>query len=135
MLLGPVFQAELLRTSRRRRYYAARLLYGMLLLFVIWAMYADSVGGRLMLTIDQAARFALNTFIAFASVQFVAILLLIPALFGGVIADEKQRKTLHYLMASQLSSFEIVVDKVLGRAAPRGDVPRRWACRWSACSA
>ncbi|MGP0069238.1 MAG: ABC transporter permease subunit, partial [Isosphaeraceae bacterium] len=29
--------------------------------------------------------------------------------------DEKQRKTLHYLMASQLSSAEIVLDKVLGR--------------------
>ena len=67
-------------------------------------------------TIDEVARFAENTFFNFAVVQLVAILLLIPALFGGAIADEKQRKTLHYLMASRLSSFEIVVDKVLGRA-------------------
>ncbi len=68
------------------------------------------------ITIEQAARFAEEMFTTFAVVQLITILVLIPALFGGAIADEKQRKTLHYLMASQLSSFEIVVDKVLGRA-------------------
>ena len=47
--------------------------------------------------------------------QLIAILLLIPPLFGGAITDEKQRKTLHYLMASRLSGAEIVLDKVLGR--------------------
>ena len=132
MLLGPVFRAELLRTARRRRYYVLRFFYGLLLLFIIWAGYEAEIrtasvasvgpGGELIVqrsstvTIDQAARFAENMFIRFAVVQLVAILLLIPALFGGAIADEKQRKTLHYLMSSQLSSFEIVVDKVLGRA-------------------
>ena len=35
MLLGPVFRAELLRTARRRRYYAIRLIYGLLLLAII----------------------------------------------------------------------------------------------------
>ena len=34
---------------------------------------------------------------------------------AGVIADEKQRKTLHYLMASRLTSFEIVLGKLLAR--------------------
>ena len=45
----------------------------------------------------------------------MTILVLVPALFGGVIADEKQRKTIHYLMASQLSSGEIVLDKLAAR--------------------
>ena len=43
------------------------------------------------------------------------MLLLTPALVAGVIADEKQRKTLHYLMASRLSSAEIVLGKLLVR--------------------
>jgi ABC-type transport system involved in multi-copper enzyme maturation permease subunit len=116
MLLGPVFRAELLRTARRKRYYVMRLLYGVLLLFIIWASYQGTIRGRETVLIDEAAAFALETFIAFAVIQLIVILLLIPPLFGGAIADEKQRKTLHYLMASQLSSFEIVVDKVLGRA-------------------
>jgi ABC-type transport system involved in multi-copper enzyme maturation permease subunit len=117
MLLGPVFRAELLRMARRRRSYVMRSLYGMLLLFVIWASYQGAIGGKETITIDEGAEFALNTFFAFAITQLIAIMVMIPALFGGAIADEKQRKTLHYLMASQLSSFEIVVDKVLGRAA------------------
>jgi ABC-type transport system involved in multi-copper enzyme maturation permease subunit len=116
MLLGPIFRAELLRTSRRRLFYVMRFLYGMLLLFIIWVSYEGTNSWQETITIDEAAEFALNTFIAFAVIQLITLLLLIPALFGGAIADEKQRKTLHYLMASRLSSFEIVVDKVLGRA-------------------
>ena len=34
---------------------------------------------------------------------------------AGTIADERQRKTLHYLLASRLSSFEIVVGKLAAR--------------------
>ncbi len=116
MLLGPIFRAELLRTSRRRRYYALRLLYGSMLLVLVWLGYEKRFGGMATASIAEVAAFAGATFVTFAVVQLIAILLLIPALFGGSIADEKQRKTLHYLMASQLSSFEIVVDKVLGRA-------------------
>ena len=116
MLLGPVFRAELLRTARRRRYYAIRMIYGLLLLAIVGLSYEETFRGTETATIDQVARFAESTFLVFAIVQLITILLLIPALFGGAIADEKQRKTLHYLMASRLSSFEIVVDKVLGRA-------------------
>jgi ABC-type transport system involved in multi-copper enzyme maturation permease subunit len=116
MLLGPVFRAELLRTARRRRYYAARFLYGVVLFFIIWIGYASATALSSTLTIKEVASFAESTFVRFAIVQLVTVLLLIPALFGGAIADEKQRKTLHYLMASRLSSFEIVADKVLGRS-------------------
>ena len=42
-------------------------------------------------------------------------LCLIPALVAGVIADEYQRKTLHYLLASRLSSAEIVLGKLGAR--------------------
>jgi ABC-type transport system involved in multi-copper enzyme maturation permease subunit len=45
----------------------------------------------------------------------VTLLILVPTLFGGVIADEKQRKTMHYLMASRLSSGAIVLDKLAAR--------------------
>jgi ABC-type transport system involved in multi-copper enzyme maturation permease subunit len=117
MLLGPVFRAELIRTSRRPRYYALRLIYGALLLLLLWSGYAGTFRDATTVSIGSVARFAENTFITFAVVQLWALLVLIPPLFGGVIADEKQRKTLHYLMASRLSSGEIIADKLLGRAA------------------
>jgi ABC-type transport system involved in multi-copper enzyme maturation permease subunit len=115
MLLGPIFRAELLRTARRGRYYILRFIYGAILLLLFWSGYAGTFRGAPSATIAAVAMFALETFFTFVIVQLVAVLVLIPPLFGGTIADEKQRKTLHYLMASQLTASEIVVDKVLGR--------------------
>ena len=65
--------------------------------------------------VGDDCRPVLDDVLTFAIVQLVTALVLIPPFFGGTIADEKQRKTLHYLMASQLSGAEIVFDKVLGR--------------------
>ena len=119
MLLGPVFRAELLRTARKRHYYSLRTVYAIILLLIVWSNFqgllerAETRGGSPL--IDDFAEFALNTFLWFAGVQLATILILVPALFGGVIADEKQRKTMHYLMASRLSSGEIVLDKLAAR--------------------
>jgi ABC-type transport system involved in multi-copper enzyme maturation permease subunit len=115
MLLGPIFRTELLRTARRGRYYILRFVYGAILLLFFGSVYAGTFGGAQSATIAAVAMFALETFFTFVIVQLVTVLVLIPPLFGGTIADEKQRKTLHYLMASQLTASEIVVDKVLGR--------------------
>src|SRR4029077_1355251 len=51
----------------------------------------------------------------FGGTQGLALLCVIPALVAGVIADEHQRKTLHYLLASRLSSAEIVLGKLGAR--------------------
>jgi ABC-type transport system involved in multi-copper enzyme maturation permease subunit len=117
MLMGPVFRAELLRTSRQRRYYALRLIYGLLVLALVWTGYEELRRRRPVISTPEVASFAMSTFAAFGVLQLITVLLLVPPLFGGAIADEKQRKTLHYIMASQLSSGEIILDKVLGRAS------------------
>jgi ABC-type transport system involved in multi-copper enzyme maturation permease subunit len=119
VLLGPVFRSELVRAPRRRHYFSLRVVYGMGLLLLLRLNFDEllrtaAFRGGLPL-IDDYSRFAENTFIWFASVQLGTILFLVPALFGGVIADEKQRKTMHYLMASRLSSAEIVLDKLAAR--------------------
>ena len=45
---------------------------------------------------------------------------MIPAMVAGVVADEHQRKTLHYLLASQLTSAEIVLGKLGARLIHAG---------------
>jgi ABC-type transport system involved in multi-copper enzyme maturation permease subunit len=116
MLMGPVFRAELLRSARQRHYYALRLVYGLILLLMVWVNFERMRQERRVARLADVAAFATRTFESFAVVQLIAVLLLVPPVFGGAIADEKQRKTLHYLMASQLSSGEIMLDKVLGRS-------------------
>jgi len=120
MILGPVFNAELVATSRRRRYYLTRLVYGLcLLLLVAWTYEglrrdreAAGVAGGGFRVLAMTAEAIFSTFI---TAQVAAVLALTPALVAGTIADEKQRKTLHYLLASQLSSLEIVGGKLAAR--------------------
>jgi ABC-type transport system involved in multi-copper enzyme maturation permease subunit len=119
MLLGPVFHAELMTTARRARYYVIRLIYGLVILFTVYLVYQSNEwrinanGGGLRLR--DMAGFAMQMFTSFAMLQAVVVLMLTPALVGGTIADERQRKTLHYLLTSQLSSAEIILSKLGAR--------------------
>ncbi len=116
MLPGPVFNFELMATARRNRFYLIRAFYAAILFLILWAVHAawtSETGGEL--ASQMVPWFAFSTFGAITIGQEILVLLLTPALVAGVIADEKQRKTLHYLMASQLSSAEIVLGKLLVR--------------------
>jgi ABC-type transport system involved in multi-copper enzyme maturation permease subunit len=114
--LGPVLRYELITTARRGRYYLARVVYGSALLLLLWGQFREwEFYHPLGATPEALHQFAESTFIAFAGTQFRALLVLLPALVAGVIADEHQRKTLHYLLASRLSSPEIVLGKLGAR--------------------
>ena len=118
MLLGPVFNAELMTTARRARYYIVRFLYGGIILFTIYTTYESNsyyyrATGEMQLS--QMAGFGVSMFTSFAILQLVVVILLTPALVAGTIADERQRKTLHYLLTSQLSGGEIVLGKLAAR--------------------
>jgi ABC-type transport system involved in multi-copper enzyme maturation permease subunit len=114
--LGPVVRYELITTARRGRYYLGRTVYGSVLLFLLWQQFgAWEAGHPRGGTPEDLRRFAESTFIVFARAQLAAMLFLLPALVAGVIADEHQRKTLHYLLASRLSSPEIVLGKLGAR--------------------
>lgn len=116
MPFGPVLTFELITTARRGRYYAARVAYGLVLLFTFWTEYHYLVQWqRGFVSIKEMSLFAESAFIAFATGQGLMLLALIPAMVAGVVADEHQRKTLHYLLASQLTSAEIVLGKLGAR--------------------
>ncbi len=133
--VGPVLRYEMITTARRGRYYLARVVYGLILLYVLWdqqrswewfhAMNREffwTTGGTMGGSHEEIRRFAESAFIQFAGVQGLVLLCLIPALLAGVIADEYQRKTLHYLLASRLSSAEIVLGKLAARLVHVGAI-------------
>jgi ABC-type transport system involved in multi-copper enzyme maturation permease subunit len=116
MLPGPVFAFELRMTARRGRFYAARALYATVLLVILWSVHAgwnSAYDGEL--PQRMIAWFGFSAFAAIVLGQGVLVLLLTPALVAGAIADEKRRKTLHYLLASQLTGPEIVIGKLMVR--------------------
>jgi ABC-type transport system involved in multi-copper enzyme maturation permease subunit len=116
MLPGPVFVTELITTARRSRYYLLRVIYGLFLFFIVYANYQGFTSrSEGVMSPQKMTIFADAVFASFAVYQATAVLVLTPALVGGVIADEKQRKTLHYLLSSRLSSAEIVLGKLAAR--------------------
>jgi ABC-type transport system involved in multi-copper enzyme maturation permease subunit len=119
MLPGPVFYAELLTSSRRIRHYFTRALYGLIILAIItqayYSRFNTTLFGAPEVPIREMAGFGQSIFSTFVFCQGVAAIVLTPALVAGAIADERQRKTLHYLLTSRLNGAEIVLGKLGAR--------------------
>src|SRR5205085_2154923 len=81
-------------------------------------MYYRGVVPQWMLTNPQGremAEFAEWFFYTVMVVQFAAVLFLTPAYTAGAVAEEKDRKTLEFLFATDLSNREIVLSKLASR--------------------
>jgi ABC-type transport system involved in multi-copper enzyme maturation permease subunit len=120
MVTGPIFRVEMVSSARRRRYFFLRSVFGLLILWVLWssyqgASYAMSSGGRRSLSISEQAAVATTFFVSFTWMQVLGILAVAPAMAVGTIATERERRTIEYLFATDLSNLEIVLGKTLAR--------------------
>lgn len=118
MLLGPVFQAEMYANARRVRYFVLRVLFAAGLLLCLWSCYLGvtndgSFGSRL--SIADASELTSNFFFAFAWLTLITALVVTPAVAAGAIASERERRTIEYLFATDLSNAEIVFSKLVGK--------------------
>lgn len=115
MLPGPIFNIELLTSSRRARFYWIRVVYALLLLFALWTQYPGTFGSSQVLSISQVAEFAQEFFWTFAWLQLALVLVVGPALVAPTISMERERRTIEYLLATDLTNAEIVLGKLLAR--------------------
>jgi ABC-type transport system involved in multi-copper enzyme maturation permease subunit len=118
MLPGPIYRVELVSVARRRRYFFLRVLYAVVILLLLWATYSSSyymhqAGGAQ--SIQHSATLAASFFMSFTWLQMLAILFVGPAMAAGTIASERERRTIEYLFATDLSNAEIVLGKTLAR--------------------
>jgi ABC-type transport system involved in multi-copper enzyme maturation permease subunit len=116
-LTGPIFDKELRVSSRRRRSYALRFFYILLLtVFValVWSAVAKYEGNAAF----QRSRMAdvgkeiVTTIVLF---QFVAMQLLAVIMLSNAISDEVYHRTLGLLMTTPITSRQIVTGKVLSK--------------------
>lgn len=118
MVPGPVFWLEITTTARRGRYHLLRIGYAVSLLMVLWTIdwvLANWMGRRF--TSHEMGQFAHVCLLCLAMYQELVVLLLTPLIVAGVIAEAKQRRILHDLLTSDLTSSEIVIGKMLARLA------------------
>jgi ABC-type transport system involved in multi-copper enzyme maturation permease subunit len=122
-LFGPVPFYDSVRSARRGRYFAWRCIYLAVLLVLLFFLYGKFFGGFVDVFVNQTiernrvSAFAEEFFFVFISLQFVAAVVFTPALTAGAIAEEKQRKTLEYMLTTDLGNHEIVLGKLVSRLA------------------
>src|SRR5437870_1060569 len=125
-MIGPVLSQELLLGSRRgrqqvfRRVYAGWLSLQLLFFYWIYLVQSNWLGAKMFggdIDAQAAGEFGNRFTAVLVDQQLVLLLLATPAYTAGAITDEKTRGTLQYLLAADLTPWEIIVGKLLGRAA------------------
>jgi ABC-type transport system involved in multi-copper enzyme maturation permease subunit len=118
-LCGPMLFYDLVRVARRTRYFYFRCFYafflGLILCWIYFIQYMESQSGRL--SSNEMARFAETFFYTFMGIQFLVVAVLTPAYTAGAIAEETDRKTLEFILATDLLNREIILSKLLSRLA------------------
>jgi len=122
-LLGPVFWYELVALARRGQQPRLRGLLAGLLLVGLFIAYlsefpgraAEALTGSEPLSRTQASAFAYAFMVVVLVVQLAIVMLITPALVGGAIAEEKERRTFDFLLGSLLTNREIVLGKLAAR--------------------
>jgi ABC-type transport system involved in multi-copper enzyme maturation permease subunit len=125
-MLGPVLAQELLLGSRRSRQHLFRRIYTgwlaaqLLFFYFLYLVNANVIGSRIFggaINPYAASDFATSFVGKLVYQQLLLLLLATPAFTAGAITDEKASGTLQYLLAADLTSWEIVLGKLLGRTA------------------
>src|SRR5262245_60806759 len=125
-LVGPIFGYELVRLARRGLHTRLRALLAVTLQITLFVLYLNWFPSANPLTIvtgldtlvprDQMARFAESFMHSFLWVQLAAAVILTPVYAAGSITEEIQRRYLDHLLATDLTSREIVLGKFAARS-------------------
>jgi ABC-type transport system involved in multi-copper enzyme maturation permease subunit len=111
---GPLLPYDLIRLGRRGRYALVRSLFALVLLGLLALLYSRLPSWHRP-SRQTMAELASSFFYWFMIIQFLAAILVTPAYTAGAIAEEKERKTMPFLMTTDLSDREIILSKFASR--------------------
>jgi ABC-type transport system involved in multi-copper enzyme maturation permease subunit len=124
-LLGPVLFWEMVRQSRREWMYWLRVAYLVNLLLAIGSVYLLRFGSRGHLwealaapqeiSPERLAAFTERVFAVILGVQLGGVIILTPAFTAGAIAEEREHRTLDFLLVTHLSDLALVAGKLAAR--------------------
>jgi ABC-type transport system involved in multi-copper enzyme maturation permease subunit len=117
---GPVLLYDMIRTARRWRFILVRILYALFLGFIFFMAYQSAFAWRYRaaeISPQELARFAEQMFLTFMVLQLIFVILLTPAYVAGAIAEEKERRTLEFMLTTDLFVSEILLSKLVSRLA------------------
>ncbi len=109
----PLLRKELLELAARRRTYIIRAVYAGILFVIFTIVYAVWLSGHESALDVLGSGGKMFTFVMVT--QFVTVFLFLPAAVSGVLTYEKERGSLALLFLTDLSPWEILLQKLAGR--------------------
>jgi ABC-type Na+ efflux pump permease subunit len=120
-ILGPIFGFELVRIARRQRVTQSRAVFVLALLLVATAVYGVAIHeAPRPLTLGEVAQITEGLCFGILGILFAAALIFTPQWTGDAIASEKERRTLPFLLLTDLTSQEIILGKLGSRLVQIG---------------
>lgn len=111
MKINPVFKRETTVEARSFRLALMLLIFnGVLAIVALLNMYSVIARVRVTAEIQYASFLDLYTFVA--AIEFVMLLIIIPALTAGSISGERERQTLELMLTTRMTPAQIVTGKL-----------------------
>lgn len=110
----PLLGKELLEQSARRQMYVMRVIYALVLFGAFCFYYIRHLSEGSILVLGRG--YGPFTFVV--TTQIVTIFLFLPPLMAGAVAQEKERDTLGLLFLTDLTPWELILQKYVGRLIP-----------------
>jgi len=110
----PLLGKELLEQAARKQMYVIRVAYALVLFGAFCVYYTRHLASGPVLAMGGG----LGPFSFLVTAQLAAIFLFLPPLMAGAVAQEKERETLGLLFLTDLSPWELILQKYVGRLIP-----------------
>ncbi|BBF44095.1 hypothetical protein lbkm_2783 [Lachnospiraceae bacterium KM106-2] len=112
MKMNPVYKKELMLTMRSRRIVFKLLAFNSIIAIITMFVYYLLLDLSTQVSVTSVSSI-LQIYVILAIVEFVLILLIVPASTGGAISMEREKQTFDMLLASTLQPYKIIVGKLL----------------------
>ena len=110
----PLLGKELREQSARKQMYVIRVAYALVLFGAFCVYYTRHLAQGPVLALGRG----LEPFNFLVAAQLVTIFLFLPPLMAGALAQEKERETLGLLFLTDLTPWELILQKYVGRLIP-----------------
>lgn len=110
----PLLGKELLEQAARKQMYVIRVVYAIVLFGAFCIYYMRHLAAGPVLVLGQGW----GPFSFLVSAQMFTIYLFLPPLMAGALAQEKERDTLGLLFLTDLTPWELILQKYFGRLIP-----------------
>jgi ABC-type transport system involved in multi-copper enzyme maturation permease subunit len=117
---GPIFGKELRTTARRKRTYWLRFAYlGVLFLVLLLAYTSTAYRSSGYVSVaeraQQEAELGYTFFAAISMFSVISLAVISPVLTATAVSAERQHRTLHVLLMTPITSWQIIAGKLFSR--------------------